>query len=347
MRAQDIAIRTLYAEFQDSVFKRFSIKQETTSEWTFISKTLKKKKYWYRQRYINGRPIQKYYAPSNPETDKLVSEKRRTYAENKRLLNKLIMDERKRAAMLKRGGVPSLDPGTSDVIEVLSGAYLTYKGGVLIGSHAFAAYAGMFGAFFEGRSLRTLDVDVALDKNITAYIKTVINIGELLRSTGVHFRYVPSLSSKYPPHSLMGSSGIRVDLLTPMRGRPRGNVQIQNIADVGVEPLRFLDFLIRDPIDAVLIGTKGGIPVTIPHPAKFAIHKLIISSGRPATDSAKKAKDIMQAEQLIAICAEETPHELKSAYSSAIKNGKKWKKYVENGTSLLSPETMQILENLN
>ncbi len=300
METNDIAIRTLFAEFQEAVFKRFALEKEAGGGWTFISKQIKGKKYWYQQCYVDGKPTQKYYLPSTPENDKAVLKKREESSEKNALMKKLLVDEQKRSAMLKRGGVPGLDHLTSSVVSALSENFLAYKGGVLVGSHAFQTYSGMFGATFEKSSLRTLDIDIACENSIMTYA-------------------------------------------VPLRGKPRGIVRIKNMVDVAAVPLRFLDFLIKEPVDSVLIGVRGGIPVTVPHPARYAIHKLIINSQRPVTESAKSAKDIMQAEQMILICAKEQPYELKSAFNEAAKQGPKWKRYIKRGMLKLSDDAQSAL----
>ncbi|WJI64332.1 GSU2403 family nucleotidyltransferase fold protein [Mesorhizobium sp. C416B] len=40
---------------------------------------------------------------------------------------------------------------------------------------------------------------------------------------------------------------------------------------------RFLDFLIRDPIRTALLH-RSGLPVLVPSPQRYAIHKLIVAS---------------------------------------------------------------------
>ncbi len=42
-------------------------------------------------------------------------------------------------------------------------------------------------------------------------------------------------------------------------------------------PLRFLDYLIHEPIRAVLLH-GAGVPVLVPSPERYAIHKLIVGS---------------------------------------------------------------------
>ena len=89
MKELDLAIKTLFAEFQEAVFKRFSLEIQTTSELTYVKKQIKGKKYWYLQNYIDGMAVQKYYAPSSEKTDKEIHNNRKLQRENKSLLKKL------------------------------------------------------------------------------------------------------------------------------------------------------------------------------------------------------------------------------------------------------------------
>lgn len=343
---QHPALKTLFAEFQEAVFKRFAFELDLKKEWTFTGKKLKGKKYWYQQRYVESKIIQKYYAPSDVKTDEIVMVHRKNLAEKRVLLKNLLRQELKIAAMLKRGGLPHLDHLTALVIEALARILLIYKNGVLIGSYAFSAYAGVLGTTFDHQSLKTFDIDVALETSFETVSHAPIKIENLLKKIDPHFRAVPDFSHKYPPSSFIGSHHLRIDLLTPLRGKQRGVIKIKNIPDAAAIPLRFLDFLTTDPIDAVLIGPKGGIPVTIPHPARFAIHKLIVATRRSVTETAKRSKDILQAEQLILICCKEFPYELKSAYNESIKQGKKWKMALEKGVEKLTETTQKNLKEV-
>ena len=53
-------------------------------------------------------------------------------------------------------------------------------------------------------------------------------------------------------------------------------------------PLRFLDYLIEHPAQAVLL-TGSGLLVHVPDPARFAFHKLWIAKRRPVSEQAKAA----------------------------------------------------------
>lgn len=51
------------------------------------------------------------------------------------------------------------------------------------------------------------------------------------------------------------------------------------LGGASADPLRFLDFLIYEPVRAVLLH-KSGISVIVPAPERYAVHKLIVASRR-------------------------------------------------------------------
>jgi hypothetical protein len=338
MKSLDIAVRTLFAEFQEAAFARLALENGLYGQGTYVKKQVKGKIYWYMQRYVDGVATQKYFSPSSPKTDQQILNIRNEQTRQRRFLRKMNQDEGRKAAMLRRGGLPSLDSLSSSIISSCS------EIGIIVGSHAFSAYSGMLGVLFESASLKTMDIDIACDKTIEATIAKPVDVLQLLKSCSEEFREIPQLLHRYPPHSFVGPDGIRVDIVTPLRGKPKGSIRIKNILNAAAEPLRFLDFLIYDPVRAVLIGPKGGIPVTVPDPSRFAIHKLIVSSRRSATETAKRAKDIFQARQLMEACLHECPVELSAAYEDAIGRGKNWKKAVDQGTESLPADLVSQLK---
>ena len=56
---------------------------------------------------------------------------------------------------------------------------------------------------------------------------------------------------------------------------------------LNAQALRFLDFLARNTITAKI----GDTEVTLPHPANFALHKLLILSRRPTPEKQGKDKE--------------------------------------------------------
>lgn len=323
MEDLNLAIRALFSEFQETARNRHKLEIEIYEQGTFAKKTVKGSSYWYLQRYMSGQAVQKYFGPSGVQNDKIVVQKREDQQKQRKLLRQLIDSENKITTLLRRSGIPSLDSKSAAVIEALSAS-----GSVLVGSHAFSAYCGMLGVLFDHNLLKTADVDIAFDNSIEVLSKPM-NILEVLRKIVPDFREVPGLSNKYPPHSFISASGVRVDILAPLVGKFRPSIKIRNILGAAAEPLRFLDFLIKDPINAVLIGPKGGIPVVVPDPARYALHKLIISSYRSALDTSKRTKDLAQAHQLLDVCLRERKTDLLMAYKEVVRRGPKWKKLVQ------------------
>ena len=94
------------------------------------------------------------------------------------------------------------------------------------------------------------------------------------------------------------------------------------------QAVAFLDFSLVDPIDAVVLYREG-IPVRIPSPERFAVHKLIVASARKGTHRAKSEKDLAQAAWLIATLAEARPFELAEALGDARSRGPKWRSAID------------------
>ncbi len=62
-------------------------------------------------------------------------------------------------------------------------------------------------------------------------------------------------------------------------------------------PLPFMDFLIAEPVNAVALYGRG-VRVTLPSPARFALHKLLVARRR-TSQRQKAPKDVAQAWALI------------------------------------------------
>jgi len=57
----------------------------------------------------------------------------------------------------------------------------------------------------------------------------------------------------------------------------------------------------------------------VPSPARFALHKLLVSRTRAATQQAKSGKDLDQAARLIEVLAEDRPGDLALAWETLAK----------------------------
>ena len=100
-----------------------------------------------------------------------------------------------------------------------------------------------------------------------------------------------------------------------MTGRDSSSAVLLPAFGLSAKPLRYLEYLIKDPIPAVVMGTDV-VLVNIPSPAQFAMHKLWTSKQRPTAFQAKAAKDRIQAEQLIEVLIEDRPDDLRDAWDA-------------------------------
>ena len=114
--------------------------------------------------------------------------------------------------------------------------------------------------------------------------------------------------------------------------------------------LPYLEYLLHASISSVLIGRDRIIPITVPHPGRFCVHKLAMFSLRPGADSPKRGKDVLQAAALAAALMHEEDFQLTEAIDSMHKTlrtrvkpgAKQALKYLADDY----PEAAQIVETL-
>ena len=148
-----------------------------------------------------------------------------------------------------------------------------------------------------------------------------------------------------PPYELVAPDGFKLEFLTSFENTvyldqqgqaadraivsPRSPVSILQFS-VNALPLRHLDFIMENTVDAlVLYG--AAIPVKVPDPARFALHKLAVSQLRPSTKPEKKRKDLLQASALIEYQIEESPGSLLLATDAAKAAGVEFERLIESG----------------
>ena len=79
---------------------------------------------------------------------------------------------------------------------------------------------------------------------------------------------------------------------------------------------------------------KGGIPVRVPSPERYAVHKLIVAVMR-RVDPAKSDKDIRQSEQLIEALLPRRSFSLFEAWEEACARGPSWREQLLRGREML------------
>ncbi|HTY98740.1 MAG TPA: GSU2403 family nucleotidyltransferase fold protein [Rhodocyclaceae bacterium] len=138
----------------------------------------------------------------------------------------------------------------------------------------------------------------------------------LLKQTGIRFAPVTGLERPPGPPTSFKAVGkdLKVDLLVPGRlnSKPYATVSVPELG-AHATSLPFLDYLLQAPWPGLAGGRDHLIPIAIPQPARYALHKLVIAGLRGGAENPKIEKDLTQAGILAAILAQEDPSALEDA----------------------------------
>jgi hypothetical protein len=326
-----LATQTVFAELtQRAIDAEFD--EQYDERGNFLRRRRKGFLYWYYVRDEGGTKRETYVGPVR---DPAINDRVKRFEGIK-------SDFRQRREMVRAltaAGLPSPDPMGAAVIEALwKGGFFRLRG-VLVGTLAFQCYSGILGVRLTGTSLRTGDVDLAQFYDISHLVgDSMPPILELLQTVNPTFVAIPSINRPCRATRYRTTdTGYLVEFLTPNRGsndNQRNPAEMPALGGAAALPMRYLDFLIRDPIRSVILH-KGGIPVLVPSPERYAIHKLIVAVVR-REDSAKSAKDIMQAEQIIQACLARRSFALFEAWVEACERGPSWRANLKRGRSMMA-----------
>ena len=314
---------------------------------TFVEKTVKGRRYWYLQAYGMAGRKQHYLGP---DSDELQSQMQETRARWEAADDEL-RQRRELVAMLRAGGAATLTGGVRMVLERLEQAGVFRAGAVLVGTHAFQVYGNMLGFSWQAALQRTQDVDITASSRIElgAEKPGEVDMKQALQDADRQFFEVPALDRKHPSTSYkVRGRQLHVDVLTPMLGRTREEPVYIPTLKTAAQPIRFLEYLIEATQTAVLVGSAG-VLVSVPNPARFALHKLLIAGRRPVSQQAKARKDIRQAELLLAALLVDRAGDITLAWKDLSSRGKAWTAGVEKGIldidSELSSRVRQMLSD--
>ena len=198
-----------------------------------------------------------------------------------------------------------------------------YKAGVLdnfvlIGSWCIYFYKDYFSTtpYIDITAIKTRDLDLLIDN--PTRIKGETNIPELLKDLGFVTEFKGSKG-----YIKLDHPDLILELLVPERGRgidkpyPLPKLRMNAVA------LRFLDFLTMNTIKVKI----DNFDLRLPHPANFALHKVIIFQRRAREE--KAAKDRKAAIQILrALIAKGEEKTIKGSFRSV---PTKWQKKILNG----------------
>lgn len=315
-----LAVHTAYQDLLDAHLTRAVAGMEGTP----FTRQVSGKTYWYTRQRIGDEKVERYVGPDSEELRARVERMRETIEGQKdfdRRCASLV-------AQLRAVGMPTLDRQTGSVLNAMARVGVFRLGGTLVGTHAFRLYAAELGAKFPAALAVTEDVDIAAFENLKLVIDDKVDPSLAETFSNLSLQPAPTMDPKgRPTRWIAKAGGPMVEFLAPRMQSTREIVRLEPL-DVYAQTLPFLNFLIAQPIAAVALY-RSGVLVQIPSPERYAVHKLIVAQRRSGPGLAKRPKDLVQAETLIAILAEDRPQELALAHEAARENGPKWRTAID------------------
>jgi hypothetical protein len=302
---------------------------------TLTSKRIKGHTYWYAQRYVDGKKVQKYLGRESPELLQTLERWRRgreTAANRAELV-----------AVARAAGAYTVSAAEGRVLAMLAPAF--QRGAVLVGSHAFAVLGSSLGVRWQDASVRTQDVDLVHDPSIAVVVEPDLEPIQLDKALDGAIPLFDVLNPSSPATTFrVRGEDIEVDLLTPLIGRARNEPVAVPLLRAAATPLRFLDYLIEENQPGAVLGAQGAL-VRVPRPGRFALHKLLVASRRtPQTGGAAKAtKDREQASALVELLDADLPGEIELAWKALEEHGKAWVTAVRESVGRLGEDTVEVL----
>ena len=316
MQTLSTVTRTLYAQLLEDALAWEVALSAGPSRGSAAVKRIGGTDYLYWQwRGLDGRVRQTYLGPQEGDGGQLAARLAKGARSNQELIETL---RRETAAFISAGGMGNLSEHFR-VVEALTQAGFFQAGAVMVGTHAFVALGNLLGVSWEGAGARTQDIDFARDDSIALALgpELRLDVPRTLKDLRMGFFEVSELDVRQPSTSLATPRGpVKVDFLAPMR-KPGQTAPIRIPQwNFSATPLRFMNYLLGGQLQRGLYVGAYAVPVTLPHPGRYAVHKIVVSQERAAAFAAKAEKDLVQAAQLVAALAENRPQDLFDAMTA-------------------------------
>lgn len=129
----------------------------------------------------------------------------------------------------------------------------------------------------------------------------------------------------------------RLDFLTTCG---RDDTELVNFPNLNLAtiPLKFMEFSLQDIQQTAVISSDGAVLVNIPHPARYALYKLIVAGERKGVFATKIQKDLWQAGALLTYLVDRQSHALAEGWVDKTERGKGWRMRFEAGLRALQAQ---------
>lgn len=309
-RRHDPASQTRYQDLKQLARSQGRVLAGTPG--TLKHRTQAGKRYWVREHIrADGRKVDEYIGSENSIGDARIAALRDEIGLAKALASA--------SSTLRVFAYQRIDRKPAAVLAAFFNRGLIAGGLTLVGSHAYGALLNELGMIAPG--YRTQDLDVARARPLDIALPDGATFHQLLAESGMAFVAVPGMPSRRPSTSfkLPGAHTLAVDLL--VSGDEAGGVVPVKELGAHAQAIPLLDFLVKDPVEGIVLSPNQVIPVKLPSPERFVLHKLFSSQSRK-TDRDKVRKDLGQAAVLAAVLEEDTPGKLNDAFRRMPATGK-------------------------
>ena len=335
MLRQPAETQTLYAELSERLRALEAARSFASLSGAFAKKQVRDGDYWYFKTSEGSAGQREYFIGPDDRATRAVM---KNYAAGRAEAEAALAQVERLCAMLRQGGAMLTDTPSARVIAGLASAGVFRVGAVLVGTHAFIALGNLLGVRWES-ALRTQDIDLAASRVLHVIVpQTEADLPKALDALNMGFLPVPGLNPKSPETSFkVRGKALRVDLLTPARGARDGKpVSIPRLK-AAAQPLELLDYLLEAPVPVPLVN-GGATLVNVPDPARFALHKLMVSGRRQVFEQTKAGKDRQQAAEIIAALYEDRRGDLGLAVKALNKRPAAWRTRLKRELAKLPDE---------
>jgi hypothetical protein len=261
--------------------------------------------FYYRQYYdAEGKKTAEYIgAVGNEDVERRAAEVREAIGTTQELVQE--------GRLLAQAGYVRTDSRATAILGAIANGGLFRAGAILVGSHAYGAVLNEMG--IRAAAFATEDVDLARARTLALGRDEEVDFASILAASTVRLVPVPALDRRGPVTSYKapGRDRLRVDLLVPGSGSAVSTREVPELR-AHAQAMPHLQPLLETPVDSLVLGRDGVVPVRVPRAEALAWHKALLAQMRSAT-SDKRGKDRAQAAVLLAVLAEDAPDALETA----------------------------------
>jgi hypothetical protein len=322
-----VAAQTAFANLEKAAKERDFNRSVADIRGTLAKKTIKGSVYWYYQtKDPDGKTQQVYLGPDGPFIQDLIAAR----SDPKRIQSAAQLARLSASAVAL--GCANIAPKHGRVIRRIAEYGFFKAGGVLAGTHAFLAYQNLLGISWEVGQM-TMDLDFAHPgKNVTIAFPHQIKVDMQSALTSLNMGFIPIHGqARFKKED---EPDFDVDFLTIRTRAGEAPIEVKSLG-ISLQPLKFMELAFEQAIQTVLLLNDGPVVVSVPNPAFFEFHKLIVSVERKTQDPLKANKDMAQAAALMEYYLDHNTTPLLDAYAHVIARGPGWKQRLSAGLKSL------------